>query len=116
MADITNTPQTDLIISMQSIIKSAIKQLKENGVDDIRITHLVQEMLPTSAIAIWTKEDYTQAAFELGLIDEIEIISDDTAQGITEYIMNKHDATIGINWDVVEIAVQQILMEERAYD
>ena len=116
MADITNTPQTDLIISMQSIMKSAIKQLKENGVDDIRITHLVKEMLPTSAITIWTKDDYTQSAFELGLIDEGESISDDTAEGISEYIMDNHDASIGVNWDVIEIAVEQILMEERAYD
>jgi hypothetical protein len=115
MDNIINTPQTDMIISMQSIIKSAIKQLKENGVDDIRITHLVQEMLPTSAITIWTKEDYTHSAFELELIDKGECLSDDTAEAIADYIMDNHDASIGVNWDVIEEAVQQILTEEKAY-
>ena len=102
MDNLIETPQTDLVMSMSSIISSAIKRMKEAGVGDIRIAHILKECLPTSAITIWTKEDFTQSARDLGLIGPSEVLTDEQSTEIAEALMNTHDATIGINWDVID--------------
>lgn len=102
MDNLIKTPQTDVVLSMSSIIASAINRMKEAGVDDIRIAHILKECLPTSAITIWTKTDFTQSARDLGLIEPKESLTDEQSKEIAEALMNTHDATIGINWDVID--------------
>ena len=111
MDSIIKTPQTDVVLSMSSIIASAINRMKEVGVDDIRIAHILKECLPTSAIAIWTKSDFTQSARDLGLIEPEESLTDEQSQEIAEALMNDHDATIGINWDVIDTILMDMPLQ-----
>ena len=115
MDNLIETPQTDLVMSMSSIISSAIKRMKEAGVNDIRIAHILKECLPTSAITIWTKEDFTQSARDIGLIGTDGALTDKESTAIAEALMNTHDATVGINWEVIDEAIINTLIPQ-AYD
>lgn len=38
-----------------------------------------------------------------------DILTDEQCQAIEDFILRKHDANIGINWDVIEIATDEVL-------
>jgi hypothetical protein len=55
----------------------------------------------------WSLMDITEHASTMGY----GVITDAVALEIREYINHKHDATIGVNWDTIEFAIEQVLGE-----
>jgi hypothetical protein len=53
------------------------------------------------AVPIWCVDDVREQAEEMGIN-----LSREKAEEIVERIDQKHDATIGINWDVINFHIQ----------
>ena len=59
---------------------------------------------------IWTKEDIVETAKEY--YDGIEL-TDNQIKDVMNLCVNEHDATIGINWDVISYWIGHVLDDNR---
>ena len=53
---------------------------------------------------IWSTEDVLHQAEEMGVE-----LTEDEANDILLYMEEKHDANIGISWDVIDVYIQDVL-------
>lgn len=57
----------------------------------------------------WWQEDFEQVAEDMGVQ-----LSPDQVEGVMELIADRFDANIGINWQVLEDAIQWYLQGEKS--
>ena len=57
----------------------------------------------------WWQEDFEQVAENMGVQ-----LSPDQVEGVMELIADRFDANIGINWQVLEDAIQWYMQGEKA--
>ena len=61
----------------------------------------------TKEISIkWCADDVKECAKQY--LDGI-LITDQEASDVLDYLYHKHDASIGINWEVIAITIQNVL-------
>ena len=58
---------------------------------------------------IWSAEDVIYQAANMR--EDPIILTEEEIQSVLESLTNKHDATIGVNWDTIEYNIDNILQE-----
>lgn len=77
-----------------------MKDLKEIQTED-----LIQELLSRGFIRVlWNKDDIINTAFNLGVT-----LTDEQVDDVANAIEHRFDANIGVNWNVIEYHINNIL-------
>lgn len=81
-----------------------------------RIAAAIEEYFEQWFFTMWHWDDIKQQAHstfdrepEEGQEFDDDILTDEQCQEIEDFILRQHDATIGINWDVIECAIQEVV-------
>jgi hypothetical protein len=80
-------------------LATAINNLLVEGLGEMDIIRLIRPLLPTTCIINWHKEDFDKQAIEDGLMEEGQVMTDDSAAQIATALLDGHDAGYGVNWD-----------------
>lgn len=54
---------------------------------------------------VWNTEDVIGTASNMGLKKHI---TKGEAQAVLDFVLDKHDATVGVSWDTIEYAINEI--------
>ena len=74
-------------------IKEAIAKLQK-----------VQDKDQEICMVLWYDEDIIQKAKDMGYV-----LSKDEVDEVLQYLDKYHDATIGINWDVIDTTIMEVV-------
>ena len=90
--------------SLKIISKDGITKSPEAAEDIGLIQKALKEYWQDKIAVVWTVEDIEEIAIDDGLK-----ISQKQAVEVLEQILDKHDATVGINWDTIRYALDKYL-------
>jgi len=70
------------------------------------ILHLQQNYseLDVIACAIWTEDDVIDKATQMNLV-----LTQYAVEEVLDRVDNEHDASVGINWDVLETTIREVI-------
>lgn len=78
-----------------------------------KINKALQDHFKEWFFTLWHWDDIKQQATDDTFEKEFQdnILTDEQCQEIEDFILRKHDATIGINWDVIQCALDEVAPE-----
>lgn len=85
------------------LIDSAVKPFIPNQANRDFLHNGLSKLFADKLLSSWCYDDvrYTTQ----------QILTDEQCHDVLVYIRNKHDAGIGINWDVIGLAIEQVVGE-----
>lgn len=95
-------------MNCNTLITDVIQCLKEKGLIDGKEADAktaLEELFCDRAFSEWWTEDVTN---QLGYHFGSNCISQEDARKVLDYVMQEHDAEVGINWEVIRIQAEYL--------
>ena len=92
-------------------LMAALDEAIESGVSQLDIMRAAKEKCLSVLAMLWVREDFVGAALNRSLLSVGETLSDEAIAIIVEALENNHDANIGINWEIIDNAIEFLLDE-----
>lgn len=92
----------------KTLITDIVQCLKEKGLIDggkeVDIKTALEELFCDRAFTEWWTQDVMAQLEDCGT----DRISREDARKVLDYVMQEHDATVGINWEVIQMRAEHL--------
>ncbi len=93
------------VFQINKMVEQLIKARVVHPADQEKASKVLSKYWQDSIAVTWTIDDVIDHAKELGKSK----VTKKQAREVLAYVMKKHDATVGINWDMIGQGVNHVM-------